>query len=371
MKCAAALSTHPIASHATGDVVADILELGQKPPALVLVFVTHAFRGASEDIVRTVQMLLDPRNLLLVVSTGVVGAGSEVSSGAGVSIFAFWSDDADDVSIVDLSNGCSQVDYASLRRLSSSGTVLFFGDSSLENVIEIVDDLGNLRRDNVLVGGLLSAAHGTPILVDRSGHSPRCVAVTIRTTDSRSTLAYRSVPLSPPMLVTNAVGAMVCELDGEPALDVTQAILASAAQEDRSSMARNLAIAVLDSDSRSVIDVHEVLGADRQSKSLAVAATLPKSTMVQLHHQTREGLSDALSHFVRGEHPIGALFSTSTPVDPEANDEGVHDLAELSESVGTSAYAGVQVATVVGRASDGPGLSAAPLSAVIFGPHHH
>ncbi|MSZ52225.1 MAG: hypothetical protein F2597_05815, partial [Actinobacteria bacterium] len=93
MRCASALSTHPIPAYATGDVIAELLALDEPPADLLVAFATPAFGGATDDIAETIRILLQPRNVVLVVSDGVIGAGSEVTAGSGIALWSLWLDE--------------------------------------------------------------------------------------------------------------------------------------------------------------------------------------------------------------------------------------------------------------------------------------
>ena len=372
MRSAAALSTHPIASHATGDVIADILDLGHEPPDLVIVFATSAFSGAAEDILRAIETILQPTKLMFVASSGVLGAGSEVSSGAALSLWSFWSQTPeDDITFVGLDEGLAGLDYLTTRMLANAATLVVLGTPSLPMVTQTIDALCELSRTKNLSGGLLTGSHGAPLIRDNYARIYGCVAIAFHSSYSRATLAHGSTSIGENMTITKSVGSMVCELDGALALDAVYIVLSKVPSEERSRTANQLALAVIDAHSLAVIDVHEILGADRDSGALAVAASLPSGTLVSLHRQEDPGSSSGICDALEGPAAAGALIFSCATIDPEADHEGVSDLGPLTESLGTAAYAGVHVATAIGPGSSGPGLSAAPLSAVIFGRRHH
>jgi small ligand-binding sensory domain FIST len=372
MQSAAALSTHPIASHATGDVIADILDLGRDDPDLAIVFATSAFSGASEDILRAIDVLLNPTKVLFVSSSGVLGAGSEVYGTAALSLWVFWSETLeDDVVVIPLDEGLLGVDYLSTRQLASAQTVVVLADPAAPMVTQTIESLCELRTNRVLSGGLLSGSNGAPSIRDSTGRSFHCVAVAFQLTAAEAVIAFGSAPIAGPMTITSSTGAMVRELDEESALEVAYEVLKNGDIEDRNSAAQNLALAVLAPETMTVIDVHEVLGADKASGALAVAASLPEGTIVAFHRKDSPAAGFAFNEALAGGRSSGALLFTCSLIDPNADNEGVSDLGPVTESLGTASYAGVHVSAVIGTGSTGPGLSAAPLSAVIFGRRHH
>jgi small ligand-binding sensory domain FIST len=295
-----------------------------------------------------------------------------VDGGAALSLWAFWSQTLeDDVAFIGLDEGLAGVDYLSTRQLASAQTVVVLADPSLPMVTQTIESLCELRTNKVISGGLLSGSNGAPSIMDSTGRNFGCIAVAFHTTEGEALLAHGSAPIAGPMTITSSTGAMVIELDGSPALDVTQEVLARADIEDRGSAAKNLALSVLDPETMTIIDVHEVLGADRESGAIAIAASLPDGTVVAFHRKDSSDVTSELSDALAGGRPSGALIFTCSLIDPKADIEGVSDLGPLTESLGTASYAGVHVSTVIGTGSNGPGLSAALLSAVIFGRRHY
>ena len=78
MPFASALSEHPVATQATGEVAGAVLESIGERPDLVVVTATRAHAGALEDIVRTVAAVLHPLAMLGCAAESVVGTGHEV-----------------------------------------------------------------------------------------------------------------------------------------------------------------------------------------------------------------------------------------------------------------------------------------------------
>ena len=87
-RAAAAISEHPLATQAVGEVVGQVLERLEARPDLALVFATGPFAGAFEDIASTVRAILRPGALVGATATSLVGGGQEIEGRAAVSLFA-------------------------------------------------------------------------------------------------------------------------------------------------------------------------------------------------------------------------------------------------------------------------------------------
>ena len=88
MPFAAAVSEHPLATHATGEVVGDILEKLPEAPDLAVLFVTGPHVGVLEDIAATVARLLRPGCLVGATAVSVLGGREEAEGTPGVSLWA-------------------------------------------------------------------------------------------------------------------------------------------------------------------------------------------------------------------------------------------------------------------------------------------
>ena len=86
---AAALSQHPVASHAVGETAGQVLDQleGENPDLLVL-FASPHFVGAMEDVASTLRNLLEPGTLLGVTASSIIGGAQEVEEEPALSVFA-------------------------------------------------------------------------------------------------------------------------------------------------------------------------------------------------------------------------------------------------------------------------------------------
>jgi len=88
MPFASALSEHPIASQATGEVTGAVLEAIGDCPDLVMVMATRAHAGALEDIAGTVSAVLHPLVVMGSAVESAVGTGREVGGTPALSLWA-------------------------------------------------------------------------------------------------------------------------------------------------------------------------------------------------------------------------------------------------------------------------------------------
>ncbi len=374
MRCAAALSTHPIPAYATGDVIADLLALDQPSADLVVAFATPAFGGTSEDIAETIRVLLHPTSFVFIVSDGIIGAGSEVTAGSGIALWSVWLDDSlsnDSVQVFSVDDGELADDSEFTQVMQAASDVILFGNPDEPHVIKWIDQICDLRRGRSVSGALLAASQGSLLLDCTADSSPSLLALAFTGLGATVRLAHGTTALSVPMFVTNAVGSMLCEIDDQNALQIAKDLLSSIEMDRRAITAQDLAVALLEPDTARVVDVYRVLGADRTSDSLALSHQIHVGDRIAFHRQDRFGPLADLEHSLQGSRSNGALVFSCGPLNPDSDLVGTGEVGMLGEALGTTAYAGIHAASVIGPSAGRSGLCSAPFSAVIFGRSHH
>lgn len=371
MRCAAALSTHPVPSYAAGEVLGGILECGNEAPDFALVLLSPPLAGAAEDIANAIRTVLSPTDFAVVLSSGVVAAGTEVLRGPALAIWACWAESGESVERVCLIENPVSDGGSSFEHLATSDAVVVLFDSSYERETDLLGQIVEQLPDVELIGGLLSAVSGPAQIIDAHNSPQPALAVAFRNTSLRQCVGYGSEPLSSPFHVTQTVGTMLCEIDGESALGRVHELLRGLDPAIREQSARDLAIALIDPNSGKLIDVVRVLGADSTTGSLALSHEIPHSSLCEFHRQERHSARPGLEAALRGPRSNGALLFCSEPLTPESEREGIADVGIVTEELGTSAFAGLHLASVLGPRSGHMEFLAEPMSAVIFGQMHN
>src|SRR5687767_3845123 len=88
MPFADALSEHPVAALAVGEVVGEVLDRLGPGPDLAVLFAGAAHTGALDDVVRAVDELLEPGLLVGCTAAGVIGRDREVEDAGGLALWA-------------------------------------------------------------------------------------------------------------------------------------------------------------------------------------------------------------------------------------------------------------------------------------------
>ena len=169
MPFAASLSEHPLATHATGEVVGDLLDQlrlePDEPVDLVTVFVTAPHVGVLEDVPSTVRALLRPRSLLGASAVSVLAGAHEAEETSAVSVFAArWRArspiDLTPVCLDELYDADAWLAASPLADCATDSTLLLLADPFSVPIRDLLGALTSHRPDIAVVGGMASAAQG-------------------------------------------------------------------------------------------------------------------------------------------------------------------------------------------------------------------
>ena len=245
MPFAAALSEHPLATHATGEVVGSLLEALGPEPDLALIFVTGAHLGALDDIAAAVRATLAPRTLLGVTAVSVLGGGREVEHQAAVSGWAARVGDVESVRI-EARAGIDPIEFVGLPESAAcpGSTLLLVADPVSFPLDPFLDGLARQLPDLRVVGGFASAvmARGANRLaLDDAVHTDGAIGALFGPEWPVSTVVSQGCrPVGDPFTVTRAERSMVYEIAGIPALEKLRQVVAGLSIDDRTLAARGL-----------------------------------------------------------------------------------------------------------------------------------
>jgi small ligand-binding sensory domain FIST len=359
---AAALSEHPNAAVATGDVVGRVLEsLGGSdlpPPDLALIFVTPVHRAQLEEIVRTVQAALAPRALLGCAAVSVVGGDREVERGPAISL---WAGRVGPVAPFHLTVGASPdgMTFTGWPDVipDDASALLLIPDPFTFPTEDLLRRLETDRPGMPVVGGMASAARApgeNRLVIDDRVVSAGAVGAFLGPDVKVTTVVSQGCrPVGHPFVVTRAEQNIVYELAGRPAVERLQEVAAALPDEDRELLADLVQIGRV-IDERKVdfgpgdFLVRTVVGADPNSGALRVGDVVEVGSTVQF--QVRDSVSaDAdLDRMVGGRTAEAALVFTCNGRGTNLFPEPHHDASVISEHLGGPPIAGMFCAGELG-----------------------
>lgn len=376
MKFAAALSEHPLATHATGEVLGQILESLGEGCELACVFVTAAHGGAIEDITQTVRRVLRPRTLIAVTAVSVLGGRREVEEQSGVALWATELDSAVQPVRLEAVRTTEGVVVGGLPEdIEAGSTLLLLADPFSLPVDGLLEHWAGTRPGVIVVGGLASAARGpggNRLVLDGGVYTDGAVGVILPPAVGASVVVSQGCrPIGEPMIVTRAERQVMYELAGQPALARLLALLESLGEEERELAEHGIHLGRVIDESKVSFDrgdflIRNVLGGDREAGSVAVGDEVPVGSTVQFQVRDASSADEDLRALLSGRQAAGALVFT-------CNGRGIglfgrpdHDAEVVSEHVEGRAVGGMFCAGELGPVGSRSFLHGFTASVLLF-----
>jgi small ligand-binding sensory domain FIST len=372
---AAALSEHPVAAEAVGEVLGTIVERGGVEPDLVVVFVSAAHAEFMGEISTAIRTLLRPGTLLGASASAVLGGSREVEEVPALSVWAAWTEPVDGFRLTVQSDADGTAILGTPADVPDGSVLLLLADPSSFPAGALVEELGRLRPDVSVVGGLGSGsagAGGIALLLDDTVHRDGAVGVVIPRDHLVGPVVSQGCrPVGEAMAVTAADRNFLVELAGRPALERLTELTQAVTPEERSLLAGGVQLGVVIDERKDDFEqgdflVRSIIGADRARGVLAVGEQVAVGTTVQF--QVRDAASadadlHALLQDVRGD---GALVFTCNGRGRALFGIDDHDAAAVVEHVGTDAVAGMFCAGELGPIGGRSFLHAFTASVLVF-----
>jgi len=380
---AAAISEHPLATHAVGEVVGQVLDQLDAAPDLAVLFVTGAFAGATEDLAHAVRELLHPGALVAATAVSVLAGDHEVEERAAVVLFAAsWGG-----RLRVGAGGARAVRFDAARegdgwRLTGTddvavdgATLVLLADPFSFPIDGFLEELHHRAPGLTVVGGLASAAGGPggnrlvadDVVTDRGAvglYLPPGVPV-------RALVSQGCRPVGEPLVVTRSSGAMIEEIAGRPALDRVLETAEAASPEDRSLMARGLHVGLVIDETQETFApgdflVRDVLGADRSTRAVAIGTEVEVGATIQFHVRDAHSADEDLHATLAGAEGRAALVFTCNGRGIRLFGEPDHDASVVHAHVDGGATAGMFCAGEIGPVGAKPWLHAFTTAVLLF-----
>lgn len=304
-------------------------DLGGLHAHLVVLFVTVDHAPHAADIARRLKRDFPGGVVLGCTAAGVIGGGEELEERPAISLFLAH---LPDVELVPFHLGRAVVgdpsglDVAGVQRVVGEGDsapMLLLADPFSCDSEALLRLLDQLNPGAVKVGGLASGAPspgrnvlfwGDRVVTDGA------VGVSLRgDVVVDAVVAQGCRPVGEPMTVTEASDNLLFAVNGEPALDVVGALLASLDAESKRLFQRSPMIGVaMDPEAatlrRGDFLLRHVVGVDPPRKGVAVGHRLQVGDRVQFHVRdpsaSAEDLAEQVTRYlaVASDAPAGALM---------------------------------------------------------------
>ena len=375
MPFAAALSEHPVAAEAVGEVLGSIVEQCGVEPDLVVVFASAAHVEFLGEISSAIRKVLRPGVLVGSAASAVVGGGREVEDVPALSVWAAWSRPVRPVRLWTR----REDDVISIEGvpadLPDDATVLLLADPFSFPADGLADQLAAVRPDVTVVGGLASAAAapgGNALVLDDTVHRDGAVGVVIGRDQLVGPVVSQGCrPIGAPLVVTGSDRNFLLEIAGRPALERLTGLAADLPPDERVMLSRGVHLGVAIDEARHEFGrgdflVRNILGADKDKGVLAVGDHVPVGTTVQFHVRDAESADEDLHDLLTGVTGDAALLFTCNGRGSRLFGVDDHDAGAVVDHLGTRAVAGMFCAGELGPVGGRSFLHGFTASVLIF-----
>jgi small ligand-binding sensory domain FIST len=356
---AAALSQHPDAAEATGEVVGAVLEQLGAAPELAVLFCSPHHVDAVGDIAAAVRQLIRPGVLVGTTAVAVLAGAREVEDDAAVALWAARLAAPPRPVRVEATRTGAGVALSGLSATTfePGDALMLLADPFSLPVDAIVEALGELDPPVPVVGGMASAsAHpgGNRLVLDGEVGSSGGVGVVLPAEVATTMVVSQGCrPVGEPMIVTRAEGNLLVELAGRPALDRLEELVEAAGPDERHQLAAGLHMGIAVDEHRMTFGpgdfvVRNLVGADRQTGALAVGDRVAVGTTVQFQVRDAAAADEDLRGMLAGVSGDAALVFTCNGRGRRLFGEDDHDARLVADAVPGGAVAGMFCAGEIG-----------------------
>ena len=383
MRTAAALSEHPLATHAVGECVGHLLDAGGgDEPDLVVVFVTPPHIGSREDIPRAVHQLVSPRTMLGASAVSVLAGRREVEEHAAVAMFALWSMPSQPnerprgirLGVTPRPEGPRLDGLGELD--GATGTLLVLADPFTFPVDLYLSEVAELAPGLAVVGGLASASSspgGNRLVLGDSLHHDGAVGVLVPPSVPVDTVVSQGCrPIGQPLTVTRSERNMLYELAGRPAFELLVELLRGLPPEEQQLAASGLHVGRVIDEYRPEFGrgdflVRAVLGGDEQAGAVAVGDEIEVGSTIQFQVRDARTADEDLDQLLEGASARGALVFTCNGRGQRLFGVPDHDAEAISEALQDAPVAGMFCAGELGPVGERNFVHGFTASVALFG----
>lgn len=365
MTFAAAMSQHPLATHAVGEVVGQVLDEVGPGPDLAVLFVTGAFTGATEDIAHAVRALLRPSAFVATTAVSVLAGSREVEDRPAVVLFAAtWNgrlrtgpQGARAVRFDARRDGPGWQITGTENVAVDGATLVLLADPFSFPVDRFLEELAARAPGLTVVGGLASAAAGpggNRVVADDHVSEHGAVGLFLPPGSPVTAVVSQGCrPVGEPYVVTGATGTLITEIGGRPALDRVMETAGAVGAEDRALMAEGLHIGLVVDEAKDAFGpgdflIRAVLGADRSTKAVSVDAEVDVGTTVGFQVRDAASADADLHETMSAVDADAALVFTCTGRGSALFGLSDHDASVVSDHLDGGPTAGMFCAGEIG-----------------------
>ncbi len=345
---AAAISQHPDAAAAVGDVVGTVLESVGHGPDTAILFVSTQHVAQLADIVESVRVLLAPSVLIGATADALIGGSLEAEDGPAISLWAGRLGAVEGVRLESVSSpdGTTVVGMPDDAAHGPRTLVLLSHAQSFpaDALLQASNRQYPLLR---IVGGVASAQGSDRLILNGEVLHGGAVGVLLPGGLGEHVVVSQGCrPVGEPYIVTAAEANRIDELGSRSALERLSETVDAAGEDDRQLLSRGLHVGLAVDEHSSEFGrgdflIRGVLGADHARGSIRVGAITPVGSTVQFQVRDAAAADEDLRAALADVDADAALVFTCNGRGSRLFGEPDHDASLVSSAVNGGPLAGM------------------------------
>lgn len=310
VQVAAALSREPDPVNAAVRGARAIVEtLGAAEPDLVAVFASGDHLNHPDALLCTLHGELRPRALIGCGAGGVLGARRELEDVTGLAVWA-----------ASFGGAGAATPFQGLPELDGATAGILLADPYSFSAETALASLADSAPGVPVLGGLASARgpEGS-LFIGEEVIAEGAVGLALEGVEVLPCVSQGAAPVGRELTVTAADGNIIHELAGRPALQTVERMVAELPRRERALVGGGLLLGIVIDAGKPDFEpgdflVRGILGADPETGSLMVGATVREGQVVQLHARDARSADEDLRRSLRlqiealaGARPAGSL----------------------------------------------------------------
>jgi small ligand-binding sensory domain FIST len=340
-------------------------QLSGAPVDLALVFASGSHLAAPEATLEGIHSALAPNALIGCGAAGVLGEGRELESGNAVAVWgaAFRGSGEATPFHAAVSELAGEHHLDGMPPLERCSGAILLSEPYSFPTDAVLAALASEAPAVPVIGGLSSArtpeGEGALFFGERVVEQG-AVGVAFEGVEMLPCVSQGAVPVGREMTITAAEGNVIHALAGRPALEMVELIIAELPPGDRALVASGLLLGIVIEPGKPEYEqgdflVRGVIGADSDSGSLVVGASVRPGQVVRLHARDASSADEDLRRVLRlhlaslaGRPPAGALLFSCNGRGSAMFSAPDHDAAAVKRELNGAPAAGFFAAGEIG-----------------------
>lgn len=336
-------------------------DLKDQPVDLAFLFFSSHYANRVDALSKVVGKELTPRHLLGCTGEGIIAGDEEIESDQAVTL---WAAHLPGVRCTPLRLSFTQEEGEGvvmegwpddLESGDEQPTFILLADPFSTPVNDVLSLLADRYPGSVAIGGLAGGGHDlgeNRLVLGEEVFAGGLIGIAVSGPVSiRTVVSQGCRPIGDRYVVTKADKNVIHELGGAPALERLQAAFESLTGDERRNAHRALHLGIAIDEYRSRFEqgdflVRNLVGADRESGSVAIGDMVKEGQTVQFHLRDAQSATEDLNRLLAAERtrheqpPLGALLFSCCGRGESLFARPHHDASMIKERMGAMPVAG-------------------------------